>query len=449
LNVDLVLKDLKAYVKGEIIECWLAIENGRIFKIGKEAQMPKADAKLSLDGLLVLPGLIDVHVHLRDEGKAYKEDFYTGTAAAAAGGFTTVLDMPNNTPVTMSAENLKNRIEKAKAKALVNVGFYSEFPKNLEEVDRIIRAGAVAFKLFLSEQVGGLNIDDDNALAEAFKKVAARVPIAVHAEEKNMLKEAEKKLREKGCNDIEAFLKAHPEKAEANAVRRVLEIAKKTAAKVHFSHISTKKGLRMVYMAKKAGLPITCEATPHHLFLSTEDLKRVGTIALTMPPLRDKSQVDYLWKGLKRGMVDVVASDHAPHILEEKKSDSVWDVKVGIPGLETSLPLMLMAVNAEMLDLRDVVRLMAENPAKIFQLDGRGTITEGGKADLVVVDLKRKYYIDASKFHSKAKYSPFNGKHVRGKPVKTFVGGQLVMDENEIVAEAGCGEIIVGRAWKP
>ncbi|MEM3090504.1 MAG: dihydroorotase family protein, partial [Candidatus Bathyarchaeia archaeon] len=187
MKAELVLKDLKAYVNNTIAECCLAVENGKITKIGKEPQMPKADSEISLKGLLVLPGLIDVHVHLRDEEKAYKEEFYTGTAAAAAGGFTTVLDMPNNTPVTMSAETLKTRMEKAKEKILVNVGFYSEFPKCLDEIDEIIGAGAVAFKLFLSEKVGGLNIEDDTILAKAFKKVASRTPIAVHAEDKSMI----------------------------------------------------------------------------------------------------------------------------------------------------------------------------------------------------------------------------------------------------------------------
>ncbi|MEM1590338.1 MAG: amidohydrolase family protein [Candidatus Bathyarchaeia archaeon] len=191
MTVDLVLKDLKAYVDGAVRECCIAIEGGKIYKIGKEAHMPKTDETLSLNGLLVLPGLIDVHVHLRDEGKAYKEDFYTGTAAAAAGGFTTVLDMPNNAPVTMSAEALKNRMATARRKILVNVGFYSEFPKDTREIPKIIAGGAVAFKLYLAEQVGGLNIDDDDAITEAFKTVASNVPIAVHAEDKNMLKKAE------------------------------------------------------------------------------------------------------------------------------------------------------------------------------------------------------------------------------------------------------------------
>ncbi len=442
MKAELVLKDLKAHVKGTIAECCLAIENGKITKIGKEPKMPKADTEISLKGFLVLPGLIDVHVHLRDEEKAYKEEFYTGTAAAAVGGFTTVLDMPNNSPVTMSAETLKNRMEKAEEKILVNVGFYCEFPKCLGEIDEIIDAGAVAFKLFLSEKVGGLNIEDDTALAKAFQKVASRTPIAVHAEDKSTIKRVEERLKREGKKDIGAFLKAHSEKAEFEAVKRVLKIVEKTRARVHFCHISTKKGLSLVVKAKKAGLPVTCEVTPHHLFLSDDDLRRLGTLALTMPPLRSKSQNKALWKGLNDGWINVVGSDHAPHALEEKNADSIWDVKVGIPGLETTLPLLLTEVNAGRLNIADVVRLMGENPSRIFGLEGFGSLKEGFRADLIIVDLKRELRINASRFHSKAKFSPFNGRVAKGVVVKTFVSGQLVMDEGEIVAKPGCGKII-------
>jgi dihydroorotase len=442
LKVELVLKDVKAYVNGAVAECCLAIKNEKIVKIGKEAQMPEADVETSLKGLLVLPGLIDVHVHLRDEGKAYKEDFYSGTAAAAAGGFTTVLDMPNNSPVTMSAETLKNRIEKAEGKVLVNVGFYSEFPEGIHEIDEIVAAGAVAFKLFLGEQVGGLNIDDDGALLEAFEKVASRTPITVHAEDKNMLKTAEKTLKQRKRNDVEAFLEAHSEKAEAEAVKRIIRIAQKACARVHFCHISTEQSLKLVIEAKKNGLPVTCEVTPHHMFLSADDLRQMGTLALTVPPLREKSHNKALWEGLKNGWVDVIGSDHAPHTLKEKKAESVWDVKTGIPGLETTLPLLLTEVNAGRLSIADIVRLMAENPAKIFGLNGLGSLKKGFKADLVVVDLKKEHKIDASRFYSKAKFSPFDGRKAKGMAVKTFVGGKLVMDEGEIVAKPGWGKII-------
>ena len=167
--VDSVLTNAKAYLGGQIVDCSIAIEEGKIHKIGRETQMPHADERTDLHNLLVLPGLIDEHVHLRDEGRAYKEDFASGTAAAAAGGFTTVLDMPNNDPVTMSVERLRIRMELAKRRLLVNVGFYSEFPKTLPEIKVIGAEGAVGFKLFMGNQTGGLNVDDDTALKEAFK----------------------------------------------------------------------------------------------------------------------------------------------------------------------------------------------------------------------------------------------------------------------------------------
>jgi len=443
LIVDLVLSNARAYINREIVDCSLAIAKGKIFKIGKEVSMPKADAKTDLKNLLVLPGLIDAHVHLRDEGKGYKEDFYSGTAAAAAGGMTTVLDMPNNEPVTMSAETLRNRMEIAERKVLVNVGFHSEFPRNMKDIEEIIGEGAVAFKLFMAEQIGGLNIENDNLLLEALKIVGRlKVPLAVHAEDNLLLKKAEGELKGASCNDVEAFIHAHSEDVELKAVKRLLNIAIKANGQVHFCHISTERGLKAIIDGKESGMLITCEATPHHLFLSVDDLRRFGTLALTMPPVREKRHGEVLWEGIENGWIDILSSDHAPHALEEKEAKTVWDVKVGIPGLETMLPLLLTMMKRGRLAIADAVRLLAEKPAEIFNLEGRGYLKKGNNADLVAVDLGKKYKIDASKFFSKAKYSPFDGWSVEGKPVKTFVNGQLIMDDGDIVAKAGSGSII-------
>ncbi len=440
---DSVLTNAKAYLNKEIVDCSIAIEDGKIFKIGKETQMPKANEKINLRNHLVLPGLIDAHVHLRDEGKAYKEDFYTGTAAAAAGGMTTVLDMPNNDPVTMSAETLKNRMRIAERRVLVNVGFYSEFPSNVGAVADIVAQGAVAFKLFMACQVGGLNIDDDQALQEAFTRVGeSGVPVAVHAEDKALLVANQEKLKQANRHDANAFLKAHSERAEIKAVERLLKISTGFGVRLHFCHMTTEEGLNAVIEAKKSGRNVTCEVTPQHLLLSNADFERYDLVLTMMPPLRSKNHIEALWKGILDGWVDVLGSDHAPHGLSEKSASSVWDVKVGVPGLETTLPLMLTMVRKNRLSLAHVVQLLAEKPTEIFNLRDRGCLEQGRKADLVVIDFNRKFRIDASKFHSKAKYSPFDGWEVQGRPVKTFVNGLLIMDEQEIVAKAGSGAII-------
>jgi dihydroorotase (multifunctional complex type) len=445
LIVDSVLTNAKAYLNKEIVDCSIAIENGKIFKIGKETQMPNADEKINLKNLLVLPGLIDVHVHLRDEGKAYKEDFYTGTAAAAAGGMTTVLDMPNNDPVTMSVEALENRMRIAKGSVLVNVGFYSEFPTDVGAVTGIVAQGAVGFKLFMARQVGGLNIDDDKAVEEAFTKVGKLgVPVAVHAEDKALLMANEEKLKRANRHDAAAFLKAHSELVELKAVERLLKISAQVNMRLHFCHMTTAKGLDAVNKAKKSGRNVTCEVTPQHLLLSDADFKQYGLMLTMMPPLRNRSHIEALWKGVADGWVDALGSDHAPHALSEKSAGSVWGVKVGVPGLETTLPLILTMVRKNRISLGHVVQLLSEKPAEIFSLRDRGRLEQGNNADIIVVDFNRKFRIDASKFHSKAKYSPFDGWEVQGRPVKTFVNGSLIMDEQEIVAKTGSGDVIRG-----
>ncbi|MFQ5758822.1 MAG: dihydroorotase family protein, partial [Candidatus Bathyarchaeia archaeon] len=405
--VDLVLHKAEIYTPKGIVEGGIAIDEGRIFKIARETNLPQASEKLDLKGLLVLPGLIDSHVHLRDQQLAYKEDFFSGTAAAAAGGLTSVIDMPNNKPVTMSSKSLRQRMEIAEKRIIVNVAFYSAFPRDLSDIYSIVEEGAVAFKLFLSQKIGGLDIEDDEALLQAFDKVSeAKVPIAVHAEDRETIEKAKRELQKAGRRDVEANLEARSPEAERKAIQRTIHLVERTHAHVHFCHLSSATGLNTFLNAKKNGLPITCEVTPHHLFLSSEHLKRLKTLALVDPPLRTEEDIRALWDALRQGLIDVISTDHAPHTIEEKKADSVWDVKAGIPGLETMLPLLLTRVNEGRLSLSDLVRATSEKPAQIFSLKDRGNLVEGNHADLVAVDMSQEYEINASNFYSKAKYSP-------------------------------------------
>jgi dihydroorotase (multifunctional complex type) len=442
--VDSVLLNAKAYVKGEIVDCALAIEEGKIAKVGRETHMPKADEKTDIHNLLVLPGLIDEHVHLRDEGKAYKEDFTSGTSAASAGGFTTVLDMPNNAPVTMSAKTLGNRIELAQRRILVNVGFYSELPKTLPEVEAIAEQGAVGFKLFMSNQMGGVNVDDDTALKGALKAVGdTGLPLVVHAEDHCAIAAKEEKFKAAQKIAVADYLRAHSEAAELKAVKRILNLAKKTGAHLHFLHISTAKSLEAIAEAKKADVPVTCEVTPNHLMLTNNRIALYGGLAIVAPPLRDRVNVEALWRGILDGVVDTLGSDHAPHTLEEKTAQSVWDIKPGIPGLEVTLPLMLSMVKERRLSIDQLVSLLAEKPSELFGLSDRGKIEEGKTADLTIVDY-RKFKVDTYKFKSKAKFSPYNGWELWGRVDKTLLAGEVIFEGGEIVAKAGTGQVVRG-----
>lgn len=445
MQVDTVLFNAKIFTSQRIVEAGLAIDNAKIVKITKETNLPKASKRIDIKGNLVIPGLIDSHVHLRDQELAYREDFTTGTAAAAAGGVTTVIDMPNNRPVTMSAEALRKRMELAEKRILVNTAFNSAFPSTKNEIHDIVKQGAVGFKLYLLQQIGGVNIDDDDSLQSAFNEIArANIPICVHAEDKAKLEHAKERMQKTGKNNAEAFLKAHPANAESKAIQHAAKLAKNSGAHLHVCHVSSAAGLNEIIEAKRKDANITCEVTPHHLLLTSDSIKVHGNVALMLPPLRTKRDVEALWKALRKGTIDTVASDHAPHSLEEKTAKSVWDVKPGIAGLETLLPLMLNEVNRGRLTINHLIRLTAEKPAEIFHLESRGSLNEGYVADLTVVDLKREHKIEASRFLSKAKFSPFDGWKVKGKVVKTFVSGQLIMDEGEIVAKPGTGCIIRG-----
>lgn len=446
MPVDLAIFNGKISVQNTFITAGVAIDAGKIVKVAKKTNLPSASEKIDAQGKFILPGLIDVHTHLRDQKQAYEETFTTGTAAAAAGGITLCADMPNNEPVTMDSKALRERMQAASGRALTNVAFYSAFPTSSREVFRIVDEGAVGFKLFMTKQIGGVDIDSNDALEKALQQTQkSRVPVAVHAEDKTLLESVEKNLERTKQNSMDAYLKAHAPPVEEKAVDRILGLAEKTTAQVHFCHISSKLGLDAISSRKESGLPVTCEVTAHHLLLSSSDLKRYGSVALCDPPVRSKEEVEALWEALQNGVIDVIASDHAPHLLEEKKAESIWDVKPGFPNLETIVPLILNEINKRRLSIADFIRLMAEKPAEIFHINGRGRLEKGYGADITIVDMHSEHKIDASKFYSKAKYSPFDGWKLKGKPIKTFVNGQLTMDDGKIVAKHGSGQII---GWK-
>ena len=443
MPVDLILHRVEVYTEKGIVEAGIAINNGRIVKIAKKTNLPKAATNIDLKRNLALPGLIDSHVHLRDQQLAYREDFQSGTSAAAAGGITTVVDMPNNRPLTMSVETLRERMQLAKTHTLVNIAFNSAFPTRMDEIRPIVDTGALGFKLYLLQQIGGVNIDDDESLLNAFKAISkTQVPISVHAEDKSTIETAKKNLLEKERKDLHAFLEAHPPQAEEKAINRVAKLAKKAGVHVHICHVSSAVGLGAIFKAKRMGCSVTCEVTPHHLLLTAQHLKKYGNLALEIPPLRTRRDLNALWRALQRGFIDTIGSDHAPHSFEEKYAESVWDVKPGIVGLETMLPLLLTEVNRGRLTIGQLVVLTCEKPAEIFHLKHRGKLEVGCFADITVVDLKKEHKIDASEFYSKAKFSPFDCWKVQGKVAKTFVNGQLIMDEGETLAKPGTGRII-------
>lgn len=350
-----------------------------------------------MSGILILPGLIDPHVHLRDLRQTDKEDFYTGTCAALAGGFTTILDMPNNSALIATSGKLREKIKIARKKITCDVGFhFGSQGNNLSEF-RKVKQKTFGLKLYLSLTTGGFVIPKEK-IEKVFKAWPKNRITLLHSEE-NMLDFA-------------------------------IKIAEKYKNKIHICHISTAFDLKKIIKAKKQGLKITCGVTPHHLFLTDRDVKRLGACGRMKPPLQNKENQHFLWKNLK--FIDVIESDHAPHTIEEKREEAA---PFGVPGLETTLPLLLTAVVEKKLEITDIVRLCHINPAKIFRIktDPRTKIE---------IDLSKEYKIEGKKLFTKCKWSPFDGRKVKGKVKRVFIRGKKVFENGKILAKAGSGKII-------
>jgi dihydroorotase len=423
---DADIWDGKGFTQGSIL-----IEEGRIRRVAKRIT-EDGDETIDASGLKALPGLIDVHVHLRDMELSYKEDFATGTAAAAAGGFTTVLDMPNTIPPTDSASRLIEKQNVAAQKIFVNVGFHAAAISDSHDIDALAGAGAFSLKLYLPKPISPFDVESDQKI-ERMMRTAARVdtPVTVHAED---LSATENLIQKEGFAEA---TEARSPVFETRAVDRLLRIQKTARCTVHYCHLT----LRSSLMKINASTASTSEVTPHHLLLSRKLLPSLGWRAWMVPPLRSEETRRSLLKSTLTGLASVVASDHAPHSIKEK-DQSADKSPPGVPGLETTLPLMLTLVNRQQLSLSLLVKLLSENPARIFGLKSKAELRKGADGDVVLIDLKRESKIDSGKFLSKAKFSPFDGFKTQGAVHSTIVSGRVVYTQGQMVAKEGSGSVL-------
>jgi len=437
--VDLVVKGGILVTSSYMVRATIVIDNGKIVSICSDGATSDAERVIDAAGLHVLPGIIDGHVHFREPGLTYKEDFGSGSIGAAAGGVTFVIDMPNVNPPTSDPVSLKQKVELASSKSYVDFGIIGVIlPTNLNQITSLAEAGVIGYKIFMGETIGGLPSPNDGEIIEAFQRVAKTgLRVGVHAENRAIIDHLTKKLKNEGRIDPLAHLESRPAIAEAEAVQRAILFEKPFRTKLHIYHMSSKEAVEIVRRAKHDGLPVSCETCPHYLLLDgVEGLTKLGSLLKMNPPVRTKEHGEALWRGLKDGTVDAIATDHSPHTREEKLKPNIWEAIAGFPGVETLVPLMLTQVNDGRLSLTELVKVMCENPARLWGVyPKKGTIRVGSDGDLTIIDLREESVIKAENLHSKSKLTPFDGFKVKGMPVYTIVRGNIMMEHGEIVGK--------------
>lgn len=367
-------------------------------------------------GLMLLPALIDPHVHFRVPGGEYKEDWITGSLAAIQGGVTSVIDMPNNRPSCSTLENLKEKqrlIQKQLQESDIPLRpflYFGADKNHLKEIPKC-KGHSIGIKVFMGSSTGDLLIDDDKDLQEIFKMAAdLDLPVAVHAEDERII--ASKRKGFESSDDPSVHSKIRCREAAIHATEKALCLAEKVGTKLIVLHVSTKEELALIREAKRKKITVHAEAAPHHLFLTTDHYRSLGNRALVNPPLREKEDQECLWKALRDGTIDFIGSDHAPHTLEDKRKGAA-----GMPGIEFILPLMLTAVSEGKISLEKLVQLTRTNIEAVFGIPPT--------QDYVLVTMDKRCYVKEKDIRSKCKWSPYVGMNLTGRPVYTIVQGRV------------------------
>jgi dihydroorotase len=454
MKADLVIKNGWIVTPEETVAGGVAISNGKFVAIGTDDSLPDGKEVIDARGRHILPGLIDAHVHFRDPGVTHKEDFSTGSTAAVCGGIATIIDMPNQIPPTENAEQVGVKKKIAEAKSLCDFAILGVVHQtNADDILPMAQTGAIGYKIFFGETIGNLPFPDDGMCIEVFSNITkSNIPLCVHAENRQIQHYWTNKLKAEGKKDPIYWEQSRPDLCEAESIAHIMFMAETFGTKLHIVHASTKQAVRMLKDAKARGLRFTGETQPHYLLRVASDMAHVGPLLKMNPPVRSKEHQDALWEGLLSGTIDMIATDHSPHTLEEKGCDingkmtkpAIWDCISGFCGVETCAPLMLTQVSKGRLTLNHYVKVASENPAKVWQMyPKKGAIRLGSDGDVTIVDMDKEMTIDSNKLHSKNKPTPWGGWKVKGVPVYTIVRGHVQMKDGEPVGK------VIGQMQTP
>ncbi|HKT79761.1 MAG TPA: dihydroorotase family protein [Vicinamibacterales bacterium] len=453
--VDLLLTGGEILTPGGRISGTIGVKDGRIAFISSNSWTPSAARVVDAAGRVVVPGFIDTHVHFRDPGLTYKEDFTTGSMAAAAGGVTCVVDMPNNKPGINTTERFRNKLSTIKDKSVVDYGLYAG-ATNLGEIPGMLEAGAVGVKIFMVRDPKSnyphdpeLFTGDDGVMYDTIKLVGEEgFYCAVHPTNQQIFEHESRKRWAAGTMGPRDFMEAYFGEnfvSDHTAIATLVQMADASRARVHILHLRSEGGIKHIQRAKEDGVPVTLEVNPKYMLHTIEEMERLGPRCTPYGMSRDKQ--DALFACVRNGWADVFATDHAPHTRDEMEPGwkDAWSIPFGNPQLDHYVPALLTRVSEGAMSLEMLVRVCAEAPAKLLGIYPRkGVIQADADADLTVLDLDHEGVLTDDEVYTKVGWSPYAGRRYKGRPVMTIVRGQVVMENGKVIGTPGWGRLVPG-----